>query len=73
MTRRMLLLLLACVVGSALAPARTDLNGSALADRILTLAADIPRRERMAAAARGVARPDAARVIVDRALELMKG
>jgi UDP-N-acetylglucosamine--N-acetylmuramyl-(pentapeptide) pyrophosphoryl-undecaprenol N-acetylglucosamine transferase len=49
-----------------------DLNGNVLADRILTLAADKPRRERMAAAARGVARPDAARVIVNRALELMK-
>ena len=48
-----------------------DLNGRALADRILALAADRPRRERMAAAARTLARPDAARVIVDRALELV--
>ena len=49
-----------------------DLNGRVLAERILTLAADRPRRERMAAAARAVARPGAARAIVDRALELMK-
>jgi len=49
-----------------------DLNGRVLADRILSLAADAPRRERMAAAARALARPDAARVIVDRVLELVK-
>jgi len=48
-----------------------DLNGSVLAERILTLAADQPRRERMAAAAHAAARPGAARAIVDRALELM--
>jgi UDP-N-acetylglucosamine--N-acetylmuramyl-(pentapeptide) pyrophosphoryl-undecaprenol N-acetylglucosamine transferase len=47
-----------------------DLNGRVLAERIVTLAADRPRRERMEAAARALARPDAARVIVDRALEL---
>ena len=50
-----------------------DLSGRVLAERIVTLAADRPRRERMAAAARALARPDAARVIVDRALELMEG
>jgi UDP-N-acetylglucosamine--N-acetylmuramyl-(pentapeptide) pyrophosphoryl-undecaprenol N-acetylglucosamine transferase len=49
-----------------------DLTGPVLADRLLALAADRPRRERMAAAARSLARPDAARVIVDRALELVK-
>jgi UDP-N-acetylglucosamine--N-acetylmuramyl-(pentapeptide) pyrophosphoryl-undecaprenol N-acetylglucosamine transferase len=49
-----------------------DLNGRVLAERILALAGDRPRRERMAAAARALARPDAARVIVDRALELME-
>ena len=48
-----------------------DLNGRVLAERILAFAGDRPRRERMAAAARGLARPDAARVIVDRALELV--
>jgi UDP-N-acetylglucosamine--N-acetylmuramyl-(pentapeptide) pyrophosphoryl-undecaprenol N-acetylglucosamine transferase len=49
-----------------------DMTGSVLGDRILALALDRPRRERMAAAARTLARPDAAGVIVDRALELMK-
>jgi UDP-N-acetylglucosamine--N-acetylmuramyl-(pentapeptide) pyrophosphoryl-undecaprenol N-acetylglucosamine transferase len=49
-----------------------DLNGRVLAERILALAGDGPRRERMANAARALARPDAARVIVDRALELVK-
>jgi UDP-N-acetylglucosamine--N-acetylmuramyl-(pentapeptide) pyrophosphoryl-undecaprenol N-acetylglucosamine transferase len=50
---------------------QTDLTGQTVADRILALAADRPRRGRMAAAARGFARPDAARVIVDRAMELV--
>jgi UDP-N-acetylglucosamine--N-acetylmuramyl-(pentapeptide) pyrophosphoryl-undecaprenol N-acetylglucosamine transferase len=47
-----------------------DLNGASLAERILALAGDRVRRERMAAAARTLARPEAARLIVDRALEL---
>ncbi|MCC7416492.1 MAG: undecaprenyldiphospho-muramoylpentapeptide beta-N-acetylglucosaminyltransferase [Acidobacteria bacterium] len=47
-----------------------DLTGRALAERVRTLAADAGRRARIAAAARALARPDAARVIVDRALEL---
>jgi len=47
-----------------------DLSGEAIAGRIAALVADAPRRERMATAARACARPDAARVIVDRALEL---
>ena len=49
-----------------------DLDGPVLAARVLALAGDRPRRERMAAAARTLARPDAARVIVDRALELAR-
>jgi UDP-N-acetylglucosamine--N-acetylmuramyl-(pentapeptide) pyrophosphoryl-undecaprenol N-acetylglucosamine transferase len=48
-----------------------DLTGSVLAGRILELAGDLARRRRMAAAARALAKPDAARVIVDRALELV--
>ena len=48
-----------------------DLNGRVLAERILALAGDRLRRERMAAAARALARPDAARVIVNRAFELL--
>jgi UDP-N-acetylglucosamine--N-acetylmuramyl-(pentapeptide) pyrophosphoryl-undecaprenol N-acetylglucosamine transferase len=48
-----------------------DLTSHALADRIRELAADPMRRARMARAARAMAKPDAARVIVDRALELI--
>jgi UDP-N-acetylglucosamine--N-acetylmuramyl-(pentapeptide) pyrophosphoryl-undecaprenol N-acetylglucosamine transferase len=49
-----------------------DLTGGVLADRILALAGDGARRARMAAAAKAFARPDAAKVIVDRALELAR-
>jgi UDP-N-acetylglucosamine--N-acetylmuramyl-(pentapeptide) pyrophosphoryl-undecaprenol N-acetylglucosamine transferase len=47
-----------------------DMTGAVLADRILALAADGDRRRRMSQAARSLARPDAARMIVDRALEI---
>ena len=47
-----------------------DLTGDALAARVLALAHDAGRRRAIAEAARRFARPDAARVIVDRALEL---
>jgi len=50
---------------------QADATGRALAGRILALVGDRDRRTRMAAAARALARPDAARVIVDRALELV--
>jgi UDP-N-acetylglucosamine--N-acetylmuramyl-(pentapeptide) pyrophosphoryl-undecaprenol N-acetylglucosamine transferase len=50
-----------------------DAMGPLLADRIHALAADRHRRQRMAAAARTFAKPEAARVIVDRALELAGG
>jgi UDP-N-acetylglucosamine--N-acetylmuramyl-(pentapeptide) pyrophosphoryl-undecaprenol N-acetylglucosamine transferase len=46
-------------------------TGQELATRILALAMDRDRRERMARAARALARPDAARVIVDRALTMV--
>jgi UDP-N-acetylglucosamine--N-acetylmuramyl-(pentapeptide) pyrophosphoryl-undecaprenol N-acetylglucosamine transferase len=46
------------------------LTGAALAERILALAGDRARLATMAAAARRLARPDAARAIVDRALDL---
>jgi UDP-N-acetylglucosamine--N-acetylmuramyl-(pentapeptide) pyrophosphoryl-undecaprenol N-acetylglucosamine transferase len=49
-----------------------DLTGPVLAARVLALAADRGWRDRMAAAARTLARPDAAKVIVDRALELAR-
>jgi UDP-N-acetylglucosamine--N-acetylmuramyl-(pentapeptide) pyrophosphoryl-undecaprenol N-acetylglucosamine transferase len=47
-----------------------ELTGAAIAERIEALVADEERRRRMATAARSLARPEAARVIVDRALEL---
>ncbi|HYT65066.1 MAG TPA: undecaprenyldiphospho-muramoylpentapeptide beta-N-acetylglucosaminyltransferase [Vicinamibacterales bacterium] len=47
-----------------------DLTGAVLSQRVLLLAADAERRQRMAEAARKLARPDAAKVIVDRVLEL---
>ena len=50
---------------------QADVTGDELAKRILTLAADGDRRLRMARAARGMAKPDAAKVIADRALMLM--
>jgi UDP-N-acetylglucosamine--N-acetylmuramyl-(pentapeptide) pyrophosphoryl-undecaprenol N-acetylglucosamine transferase len=50
---------------------QADMTGATLAARILALARDRDRRERMGAAARSLARPDAAKVIVDRALELV--
>ena len=49
-----------------------DMTGAVLAARVLALAGDRARRARISAAARSLARPDAARVIVDRALELAK-
>jgi UDP-N-acetylglucosamine--N-acetylmuramyl-(pentapeptide) pyrophosphoryl-undecaprenol N-acetylglucosamine transferase len=49
---------------------QSEMTGVVLARRILALAADSAARTRMAEAARAMARPDAARVIVDRALEL---
>ena len=49
-----------------------DLTGAVLAERLLALAHDADRRARLAAAARTFARPDAAKVIVDRALELAR-
>ena len=49
---------------------QAEATGERLASRILALAGDATRRRQMAMAARGLARPDAARVIVDRALAL---
>jgi len=48
------------------------LTGTALVERLLALAGDPARRQVMAGAARRFARPDAAHVIVDRALALAK-
>jgi UDP-N-acetylglucosamine--N-acetylmuramyl-(pentapeptide) pyrophosphoryl-undecaprenol N-acetylglucosamine transferase len=49
---------------------QSEAAGPTLAGRILSLAADRERRAQMAAAARTFARPDAAKAIVDRALQL---
>jgi UDP-N-acetylglucosamine--N-acetylmuramyl-(pentapeptide) pyrophosphoryl-undecaprenol N-acetylglucosamine transferase len=59
-------------VGAASVLLQSDLTGDSLADRILSLAADPERRRRMGASAQGAARPDAARIIAERALELVK-
>ena len=56
--------------GAADVLSQTDMTGAELARRVLALAGDREARQRMAAAARALARPDAAKVIVDRALEL---
>jgi UDP-N-acetylglucosamine--N-acetylmuramyl-(pentapeptide) pyrophosphoryl-undecaprenol N-acetylglucosamine transferase len=56
--------------GAARAIDQRELTGARLADEVLTLTRDAGARTGMAAAARGMARPDAARVIVDRVLAL---
>ena len=48
-----------------------DMTGAVLADRLLALAGDRERRTQMAVAAFALARPDAAKVIVDRAIALV--
>ena len=58
--------------GAAEVVLQRDLTAAALADRVAALARDGARRARMSAAARTLARPDAAKVIVDRALELAR-
>jgi UDP-N-acetylglucosamine--N-acetylmuramyl-(pentapeptide) pyrophosphoryl-undecaprenol N-acetylglucosamine transferase len=57
--------------GAAESIEQKDLSGGVLAEHILRLAGDDRRREEMARAASAFARPDAARVIVDRALTLV--
>ncbi len=47
-----------------------DLTGESLASLVVALGRDAARRHRLAEAARGFAKPDAAKVIVDRALAL---
>jgi UDP-N-acetylglucosamine--N-acetylmuramyl-(pentapeptide) pyrophosphoryl-undecaprenol N-acetylglucosamine transferase len=58
-------------VGAARLLPQAEMTGPELARRILELAADAGARARIAAAARALAKPDAARVIVDRALKLI--
>jgi UDP-N-acetylglucosamine--N-acetylmuramyl-(pentapeptide) pyrophosphoryl-undecaprenol N-acetylglucosamine transferase len=56
--------------GAAEVIAQKDLTGALLADRVLALARDGQRRQALATAARTFARPNAAKAIVDKALEL---
>lgn len=56
--------------GAAEVILQSEATGERLAGRILSLAFDSGRRQAMARAAKALARPDAARVIVDRALAL---
>ena len=58
--------------GAAEVIEQKDLSGEALAARVHALLDEPGRLEAMGHAARRLARPDAARVIVDRALELVK-
>jgi UDP-N-acetylglucosamine--N-acetylmuramyl-(pentapeptide) pyrophosphoryl-undecaprenol N-acetylglucosamine transferase len=58
--------------GAAEMLVQSELTGRTLAQRILALAADRGARRRLSAAARTMARPHAARMIVDRVMELVK-
>lgn len=58
------------VRGAADVLLQREATGAVLAGRLLALAGDRERRERMSRAVKELARPDAAAVIVDRALEL---
>jgi UDP-N-acetylglucosamine--N-acetylmuramyl-(pentapeptide) pyrophosphoryl-undecaprenol N-acetylglucosamine transferase len=59
--------------GAAELLSQSEMTGERLAARIIALAADGPRRQTMSAAARKMARPDAARAIVEKALALADG
>jgi UDP-N-acetylglucosamine--N-acetylmuramyl-(pentapeptide) pyrophosphoryl-undecaprenol N-acetylglucosamine transferase len=56
--------------GAAIVLPESELSGRRLSNLIAGLLSDPGRRERMAAAARAAARPDAARVVADRVLAL---
>jgi UDP-N-acetylglucosamine--N-acetylmuramyl-(pentapeptide) pyrophosphoryl-undecaprenol N-acetylglucosamine transferase len=56
--------------GAAEVVEQANLGGGALAERLTTLIADPARLSEMSAAARRLARPDAAMVIADKAMEL---
>jgi len=59
--------------GAAEVLLQPDATGAALAGRIKALVSDRGRRAGLAAGARRLARPDAARVIADRAMALIRG
>jgi UDP-N-acetylglucosamine--N-acetylmuramyl-(pentapeptide) pyrophosphoryl-undecaprenol N-acetylglucosamine transferase len=56
--------------GAAEVLLQQDMTGRVLGERILALAGDRDRRARIAGGARALARPDAAKMIVDRAMAL---
>ena len=56
--------------GAAIMVEQRDVTGERLASELLALAEDRQRRQQIASAARRLARPDAAKVIVDKLLEL---
>jgi UDP-N-acetylglucosamine--N-acetylmuramyl-(pentapeptide) pyrophosphoryl-undecaprenol N-acetylglucosamine transferase len=58
--------------GAAVMVEQRELSGERLATDVLALAGDTARRAQLAAAARTLARPDAAAVIVDRVLDLAR-
>jgi UDP-N-acetylglucosamine--N-acetylmuramyl-(pentapeptide) pyrophosphoryl-undecaprenol N-acetylglucosamine transferase len=58
--------------GAAVMVEQKDLSGERLATQLLTLADDASRRAQLANAAKSLARPDAAAVIVDRLLDLVR-
>jgi len=60
-------------VGAAELLEQKDLTGTTLAARVAALLDDEPRRAQLAAAVKRFARPDAARVIVDRVLAIAGG
>jgi UDP-N-acetylglucosamine--N-acetylmuramyl-(pentapeptide) pyrophosphoryl-undecaprenol N-acetylglucosamine transferase len=59
--------------GAAEVLLQSEATGPELSARIRALANDSAKRGRLAVAARSFARPDAARVIVDRALDVIRG
>ena len=58
--------------GAAVMVEQRELSGERLATEMLALAGDASQRTRLATAARSLARPDAASVIVDRVLDLVR-
>jgi UDP-N-acetylglucosamine--N-acetylmuramyl-(pentapeptide) pyrophosphoryl-undecaprenol N-acetylglucosamine transferase len=58
--------------GAAVVLDQQGLTGTALAAQVLGLAEDQQRRHAMAAASRAFARPDAARLVVDRMMSLAR-